>query len=108
MEAKDNKKQPGSEGDKYVTKNYMKQLEIQKENALITEVEEQINQKRTANAETGMTGFYTNFMNNQGRLNTEDSAPEQKAVVKQDFRGKMEDKLRELKAKQAVREEEQK
>ena len=76
MEAKDNKKQPGEEGDKYVTKNYLKQLEIQKENALITEVEEQINQKKTANAETGMTGFYTKFMNSASRLHTEDVVPE--------------------------------
>ena len=63
MEAKSNRKQPDSEGDNYVTKNYLKQLEIQKENALITEVEEQINQKKTANAETGMSGFYKNFLN---------------------------------------------
>ena len=40
MEAKSNKKQPGAEGENYVTKNYLKQLEIQKENQLITEVEE--------------------------------------------------------------------
>ena len=40
MEAKDNKKQPGSEGEKFVTKNYLKQLDIQKDHALITEVEE--------------------------------------------------------------------
>ena len=66
MEAKTNKEQD-AEGDKYVTKGYLKQLEIQKENALITEVEEQINQKKTANAETGMSGFY-NLLNRQGRL----------------------------------------
>ena len=61
MEAKSNRKQPDSEGDNYVTKNYLKQLEIQKENALITEVEEQINQKK----KLSMT-CYTNALNSLG------------------------------------------
>lgn len=62
MEAKDNKKQGGKETEKYVTGNYLKQLEIQKNHAMITEVEEKRNEKRTANAETGMSGFYKNLL----------------------------------------------
>lgn len=40
----------------------MKQLEIQKEGQLITAVEEELNKKKTANAERGMTGFQTNYL----------------------------------------------
>ena len=67
MEAKDNKKQQGAEPQKFVTGNYLKQLEIQKNHALITEVEERRNQTKTANAETGMSGFYRNLLGTQDR-----------------------------------------
>ena len=101
MEAKTNK-EDGTEGDKYVTKGYLKQLEIQKENALITEVEEQINSKKTANAETGMSGFY-NILNKQGRL-AEDLPVQPEKIQKQDQRGRLEEKLRVLKEKRAEKE----
>ena len=58
MEAKNNLKEgKGVETDSFVTKSYLQQLEIQKDGQLITAVEEEINKKKTANAERGMTGF---------------------------------------------------
>ena len=60
MEAKNNKKD--GVGESFVTRSYVKQLEIQKEGQLITAVEEELNKKKTANGERGMTGFYTNYI----------------------------------------------
>lgn len=121
MEAKNNSK-GGAQGESFVTGSYLKQLEIQKEGQLITAVEERLNEKKTANAERGMTGFYTNYLSkirgvNSEAIDADDSgafeAPEQQetdsrvkteqadqngqAAPPKDFRGKMEDKLRELK-----------
>ena len=56
MEAKQNKKE-GVESESFVTGSYLKQLEIQKEGQMVTQIEEQLNQRKTANAERGMTGF---------------------------------------------------
>ena len=58
MEKKNNLKEgKGAESESFVTKSYLKQLEIQRENQLIIAVEEERNKKRTANAERGMAGF---------------------------------------------------
>lgn len=62
MEAKNNKKDGGQQDESFVTSSYLKQLEIQKEGQLITAVEEELNKKKTATAERGMTGFYTNYI----------------------------------------------
>lgn len=51
------------EKESFVTGSYMKQLELNKEQQMLAEVEEQLNEKKTANAKTGMMGFYKNFMN---------------------------------------------
>ena len=61
MEAKSNVK-GGQQSESFVTGSYIKQLEIQKEGALITEVEEILNKQKTANAERGMTGFQTKYL----------------------------------------------
>ena len=118
MEAKNNKKD-GQAGESFVTGSYLKQLEIQKEGQLITAVEEELNKKKTANEERGMTGFYTNYLSKIRGVVTDDadheasnqkmeqkveetkqeSLREPAATAPKDFRGKMEDKLKELRQK---------
>ena len=71
MEAKNNSKD-GQQGESFVTSSYLKQLEIQKEGQLITAVEEELNKKKTANAERGMTGFYTNYIGKMRGMNQPD------------------------------------
>ena len=61
MEAKSNQKD-GKQGESFVTESYLKQLEIQKDGQIITAVEEEMNKKKTANAQTGMSGFHTNYL----------------------------------------------
>lgn len=46
------------ETERFVTSSYKKQLELNKEAQMMAEVEEQLNAKKTANADTGMMGFY--------------------------------------------------
>eukprot|EP00350_Pseudokeronopsis_sp_OXSARD2_P009956 CAMPEP_0170549762 /NCGR_PEP_ID=MMETSP0211-20121228/7916_1 /TAXON_ID=311385 /ORGANISM="Pseudokeronopsis sp., Strain OXSARD2" /LENGTH=132 /DNA_ID=CAMNT_0010855981 /DNA_START=253 /DNA_END=651 /DNA_ORIENTATION=+ len=52
--------QPNSE--KFITSSYREQLEMNKKYQAKAEVEDKINQKKTANSETGMMGFYRNLM----------------------------------------------
>ena len=70
MEKKDRQRevltgQAKADSEAFVTDSYRKQLELNKDGALATEVEEKINSKKVANAETGMMGFYKNFLNKQ-------------------------------------------
>ena len=46
------------EPEKFITSSYKKQLELNKEAQMLADVEEQINAKKTANAQNGMMGFY--------------------------------------------------
>ena len=58
IEAKNNLKEgKGVNQDSFVTSSYLKQLEIQKEGQIITAVEEELNKNKTANSQTGMSGF---------------------------------------------------
>ena len=54
--------QAKAETEAFVTDSYRRQMEINKDGALATEVEERLNAQKTANAETGMMGFYKNLM----------------------------------------------
>ena len=98
---------------------------------MITAVEEELNKKKTANAERGMTGFYTNYIskirglndpvdeepdqeqqaaeeqsNQASVINAEDVGNGNAAAGPRDFRGRMEDKLKELRQKQTEKEQE--
>ena len=54
--------QASGESEAFITDGYRKQLEINRENDLATKIEDQVNERKTANAETGMMGFYSNFL----------------------------------------------
>jgi len=67
---------------------------------MLTEIEEKVNEKKTASAETGMMGFYKNFMHKN--VGEAADLKEQNEVPKgekkpQDLRSKMEERLKELK-----------
>lgn len=51
-----------ADAEAFVTESYRKQLEINKESVLVQGVEERANERKTANSETGMMGFYKNLM----------------------------------------------
>jgi hypothetical protein len=48
--------------ERFITGSYKAQLELNKQNDILGEHEENYNKKRTANSETGMMGFYKNFL----------------------------------------------
>ena len=84
---------------------------------MITEVEETLNMKKTANAERGMTGFQTKYLAkirgiNEPEVESEEPRPDEggeegkSMPIKADFRSRMEDKLQELKQKQVEKEQE--
>lgn len=37
-------------------------MELNNQNKMLEQIEEQVNEKKTANAETGMMGFYSKFL----------------------------------------------
>ena len=55
--------QAKAETEAFVTDSYRKQMEINKDGVLATEVEERLNVQKTANSGTGMMGFYRGLMN---------------------------------------------
>lgn len=54
--------QASANTEAFVTDSYRKQLELNKQSQIVTQIEEQINERKIANAETGMMGFYRNFL----------------------------------------------
>jgi len=115
MEAKSNLKEgKAAQKDSFVTSSYLKQLEIQKESQLVIAVEEARNKRMTANADRGMSGFAKYIGKLKGIQQSEgpeldEPCSEQEIGTKdrpKDFRTRMEDKLKEIKQKQAERAEE--
>ena len=114
MERKDRQRevetgQASGEAERFVTDAYRKQMEIESQGRAADQIEEQINEKKTANAETGMMGFYRNFMTKNtavgGSAPVEDG---QQAVVQKTTRDKIEDKLKELKDRQEAKVQDEK
>ena len=79
---------------------------------MATEVEEELNKKKTANAANGMMNFYANLLTKNKAYSGTDSSKTQTSVVEgsdiptpqvnqqQNTRTKIEEKLKELKQKQ--------
>jgi hypothetical protein len=98
--------QAKAETEAFVTDSYRKQMEVNKDGALATEVEERLNAQKTANAEFGMMGFYKNFMTKNTAVGSNANEAPKTETLKADAqapvstRDKIEDKLKALKARQ--------
>lgn len=87
------------ETEKFVTSSYKKQLELNKEAQLLAEAEERLNEKKTANADTGMMGFYKmlNKTTDKGAEQAEKTEDAMPKVKEQSTRDKLENSLALLK-----------
>lgn len=67
MEKKDRQRevdtgQADGQAESFVTDAYRIQMQLNSHDQLVTKLEEQLNEKKTANAQTGMMGFYKNLL----------------------------------------------
>ena len=67
MEKKDRLKEvetgaAGPNSESFITESYKRQIELNQQNKMLEQIEEQMNEKKTANAQTGMMGFYNKFL----------------------------------------------
>ena len=88
--------------EKFITESYQRQLELNKKEQMIHELEDKLNENKIM-TETGMTGFYNKLLDNKLGEPTEDIR--EKAKEKVSTRTNID---KELDVKEAVREKERK
>ena len=107
MEKKDRQRevetgQADGNAESFVTDAYRQQMLLNTEAQMVTKIEEQINESKTANAQTGMMGFYKNLLTKNKAIN---ETPQQQQQMT--AREKIEDKLAQLKERQEKKREEE-
>ncbi len=81
MEKKDRQRevemgQADGQAESFVTDAYRIQMQLNSHDQLVTKLEEQLNEKKTANAQTGMMGFYKNLLTkNKAVIGTSNPTP---------------------------------
>ena len=103
VEKLERQREEGEFGDKekFITESYQRQLELNKKEEMILEVEEKLNQSKTL-SNTGMMSFYNNMLDNKLEKDTDIREKAKQKVIQ----GTNIDKI--LDANEAVREEERK
>eukprot|EP00347_Sterkiella_histriomuscorum_P021987 403332073 len=96
--------------ESFITESYRRQIELNQQNKMLEQIEEQMNEKKTANAKTGMMGFYNNFLTRtiETVASSNKIVEQQQQVQALSTRDKLEDKLKQLKQKQMDQENEEK
>ena len=61
--------QADGNAESFVTDAYRQQMLLNTEAQMVTKIEEQINESKTANAQTGMMGFYKNLLTKNKAIN---------------------------------------
>lgn len=96
--------------ESFITDSYRRQLELNNQSKMLESMEDKVNERRTANAETGMMGFYSKFLTRtiEGVVqhNTQAETPLKQEVLPT-TREKLDDKLKQLKSKQEEKEREE-
>ncbi|CDW88111.1 UNKNOWN [Stylonychia lemnae] len=95
----------GPNAESFITESYRRQMELNQQNKLYEELEEQLNQKKTANSETGMMGFYKVLNRTMDTVNNQNKQIEQEQKSqKQIAQDKVGEHLKILKEKQLEQE----